>query len=363
MHVAVVYGTRPEIIKLIPLILEIKEHRDLKLSIVNTGQHKEMVHELEQLFGIVPDYSLDIMRHDQTLTDIMKNVAITVEPVLKELRPDIVILQGDTSTVATVGTICFYNKIPVGHVEAGLRSYNLEEPFPEEFNRRVISIMARLNFAPTAQSADNLLREGIPAEKIFVTGNTVVDMVRLARQRITQHSNGTERKILVTAHRRENHGEGIDNIIAAIKEVSRLYPDLVFTWPVHPNPNVKQTVYQQLQGMKNIRLTDPMGYMDLIKEIDTSFLVWSDSGGIQEECPSFKKPLLILRNITERPEVVTSGFGELIGTDTDRIVRRTVELLSDNESYRKMTSGKNPFGDGTASRQIVDILRDYYKQL
>jgi UDP-N-acetylglucosamine 2-epimerase len=223
--------------------------------------------------------------------------------------------------------------------------------------------MARLNFAPTAQSADNLLREGIPAEKIFVTGNTVVDMVRLARQRITQHSNGTERKILVTAHRRENHGEGIDNIIAAIKEVSRLYPDLVFTWPVHPNPNVKQTVYQQLQGMKNIRLTDPMGYMDLIKEIDTSFLVWSDSGGIQEECPSFKKPLLILRNITERPEVVTSGFGELIGTDTDRIVRRTVELLSDSESYRKMTSGKNPFGDGTASRQIVDILRDYYKQL
>lgn len=363
MHVAVVYGTRPEIIKLIPLILEIKEHKGLRLSIVNTGQHKEMVQELEQLFGIVPDYSLDIMRHDQTLTDIMTNVAIAIEPVLKDLRPDIVLLQGDTSTVATVGTICFYNKIPVGHVEAGLRSYNLEEPFPEEFNRRVISIMARLNFAPTAKSADNLLREGIPSDRIFVTGNTVVDMVRLARQRIPQHSNGTERKILVTAHRRENHGEGINNICAAIRQVSKQFPDIVFTWPVHPNPNVKQAVYQQLQGLDNIRLTNPLGYMDLIKEIDSSILVWSDSGGIQEECPSFKKPLLILRNLTERPEVVTSGFGELVGTDTDRIVRRTVELLSDEESYRQMTSGVNPFGDGTASRQIVDILYEYNKQL
>src|SRR5579872_1600212 len=242
MHVAIVYGTRPEIIKLIPLILEIKAHPGLRLSIVNTGQHKEMVRELEQLFDVVPDFSLDTMQHDQTLTDILRNVAGKIEPVLKELRPDIVLVQGDTSTVATVGTVCFYNRIPVGHVEAGLRSYTLEEPFPEEFNRRVISIMAHLTFAPTAQAADNLLREGIPADKIFVTGNTIVDMVGLARQRVPAGTNGTTRKILVTAHRRENHGEGIYNICAAIKQVSRKFPDLQFTWPVHPNPNVKDAV-------------------------------------------------------------------------------------------------------------------------
>jgi UDP-N-acetylglucosamine 2-epimerase (non-hydrolysing) len=361
MHVVIVYGTRPEIIKLIPLILEIKAHPGLRLSIVNTGQHKEMVRELELLFNIVPDFSLDTMQHDQTLTDILRNVAGKIEPVLKELRPDIVLVQGDTSTVATVGTVCFYNRIPVGHVEAGLRSYNLEEPFPEEFNRRVISIMARLNFAPTAQAADNLMREGIPADKIFVTGNTIVDMVGLARQRVPAGADGAGKKILVTAHRRENHGGGIDNICTAIKQVSRRFPDLVFTWPVHPNPNVKHTVYKQLEGLNNIHLTAPLGYIDLISEIDSSYLVWSDSGGIQEECPSFRKPLLILRNLTERPEVVSSGFGELVGTDTGLIVRRTTELLEDQESYRRMTNGSNPFGDGTAARQIVGILTQYNK--
>jgi UDP-N-acetylglucosamine 2-epimerase (non-hydrolysing) len=361
MKITIVYGTRPEIIKLIPLILKLKEDPRFSLSIVNTGQHKEMVEELERVFQIVPDYSLEVMRHDQTLTDILTNVSVRVEPVLKEVRPDIVLLQGDTSTVATVGTVCFYNKIPIGHVEAGLRSYNLDEPFPEEFNRRVISIMARLNFAPTAQSAENLLREGVPKEKVFVTGNTIVDMVQLARRRAGTNPATGGKKILITAHRRENHGEGISNICTAIRQMNEKFPDVFFTWPVHPNPNVKNVVYRELAGLTNIRLTEPLGYIELIREIDSSFLVWSDSGGIQEECPSFRKPVLILRNLTERPEVVTSGYGELVGTDTDRIVCRTSQLLSDEASYKSMVQGRNPFGDGTASDQIVRILSEFDK--
>jgi UDP-N-acetylglucosamine 2-epimerase (non-hydrolysing) len=356
MKVAIVYGTRPEIIKLMPLILQMKEHREIDLKLVNTGQHKEMVEEVEKLFDIVPQYSLDIMQHNQTLTDILKNVAIKVEPVLKAIGPDIVLLQGDTSTVATVGTICFYNKIPVGHIEAGLRSYNLEEPFPEEFNRRVISILAALNFAPTRQAADNLIREGMSSDKIIITGNTIVDMVQLVRKKTGIGKNGAGRKILITAHRRENHGQGIYNICAAVRKVTEAFPDVLFTWPVHPNPNVKEMVYKELSGLKNVVLTEPLSYMELIRELEDSHLIWSDSGGIQEECPSFKKPILILRNTTERPEVVSSGFGELVGTETHRIIERTTQLLLDAKSYGEMIGGKNPFGDGTASTQIINVL-------
>jgi UDP-N-acetylglucosamine 2-epimerase (non-hydrolysing) len=364
MRIAIVYGTRPEIIKLVPLILKMQAQNGIELTLINTGQHREMVGEIEKLFGITPDYSLDIMQHNQTLTDILQNVARTVEPVLKTVNPDIVLLQGDTSTVATVGTICFYNKIPVGHVEAGLRSYNLDEPFPEEFNRRIISIMAKFNFAPTLQSAENLLKEGVAADKIIVTGNTVVDMVELAKMKLihtgNQHNGKSPKKILITAHRRENHGEGILNICAAVKQMNRDFPDLHFIWPVHPNPNVKSVIYQELEGLNNVVLSAPLNYMELIKALDESFLVWSDSGGIQEECPSFRKPVLILRNVTERPEVVTSGFGELVGTDTGLIVRKSSTLLSDPKVYESMTTGTNPFGDGTASLKIISTIVEYF---
>lgn len=356
MKVVIVYGTRPEIIKLVPLILLMKNELRIELTLVNTGQHKEMVEEIEQLFDIRPDYSLDIMQHNQTLTDILVNVASRIEPVLKKVQPHVVLVQGDTSSVATVGTICFYNKIPVGHVEAGLRSYNLEEPFPEEFNRRVISIMAQYNFAPTQKAAANLVREGVTSEKIYVTGNTVVDMVQLAQTKLPSLANGQVRKILITAHRRENHGDGIINICNAVKKMSAAFPELHFTWPVHPNPNVKEVVYRELRQLPAVKLVPPLSYMELINELHQSDLVWSDSGGIQEECPSFRKPVLILRNVTERPEVVDSGFGELVGTDTDKIVRRSTELLQKKDEYLKMTAGQNPFGDGTASRQIIDIL-------
>ena len=355
-RVVIVYGTRPEILKLVPLILKMREHKGIELKIVNIGQHKEMVSEVEELFHIVPHYALDVMQHDQTLTDILQKVSLKVEPILKEIRPDIVLLQGDTSTAATVSTICFYNKIPVGHIEAGLRSGNLAEPFPEEFNRRVISITAHLNFAPTLLAADNLLKEGISAQRIVVTGNTIVDMVELVRGGIHADKNGEGRKILITAHRRENHGTGIYDICTAVKKIVLEFPDVYFTWPVHPNPSVKDMVYKELSGIKNVVLKSPLNYLELIKELDESYIVWSDSGGIQEECPSFKKPLLILRNVTERPEVVTSGFGELVGTDVQRIVERTSQLLRSKESYYEMINGKNPFGDGTASDQIIKAL-------
>jgi len=356
MKVVIVYGTRPEIIKLVPLILLMRKEPGIELQLINTGQHKEMVEEIEKLFGISPEYSLGIMQHNQTLTDILINVASRIEPVLKKIQPHVVVVQGDTSTVATVGTVCFYNQIPVGHVEAGLRSYNLEEPFPEEFNRRVISIMARYNFAPTPQAAANLVREGVNKDNIYVTGNTIVDMVQLAQGRLASSAHANGRQILITAHRRENHGEGIKNICNAVKKMSAAFPELHFTWPVHPNPNVKEVVYHELGQLSAVTLVPPLSYMELISALHQSDLVWSDSGGIQEECPSFRKPVLILRNVTERPEVVESGFGELVGTNTDRIVGRSTELLQKKEEYHKMTAGQNPFGDGTASRQITDIL-------
>ncbi|MGN6415927.1 MAG: non-hydrolyzing UDP-N-acetylglucosamine 2-epimerase [Pseudobacter sp.] len=356
MKISVVYGTRPEIIKLVPLILQMQQNPAIELVLISTGQHREMVEEIEGYFNIRPHYNLNIMQHNQSLTDIMLNVTAKIDPVLKEEKPDVVLVQGDTSTVATVGTVCFYNKIPVGHIEAGLRSYNLEEPFPEEFNRRLISIFARYNFAPTAQAAQNLLREGVSPDRVFVTGNTIVDMVQLVKKKGMVNSTPARRKVLITAHRRENYGAGILNICTAVKRMAAEYPELDFVWPVHPNPNVKEVVYRELGDLPQLTLTPPMNYFELINQLNDAYLVWSDSGGIQEECPSFKKPVLILRNVTERPEVVENGFGELVGTEVDRIVSRSVQLLEDDAAYLAMTSGANPFGDGTTSQQIIDLL-------
>lgn len=356
MNIAVIYGTRPEIIKLVPLIMKLRQQPSVKLTLINTGQHREMVSEVEKLFHLKADFSLNVMQHDQSLTTILLNVAEKIEPVLKSLKPKVVLLQGDTTTVATVGTVCFYNKIPVGHVEAGLRSYNLAEPFPEEFNRRTISIMAEFNFAPTKLSADNLIKEGIHKDKVFITGNTIVDMVQLVRRKVKSQGLAKRKKILITAHRRENHGGGLLNICSAVARVIERFPEIEFKWPVHPNPNVKETVYAELGKSKNVFLVPPLDYFSLVKELEESYLVWSDSGGIQEECPSFKKPLLILRNVTERPEVVSSGFGILVGTNADAIVENTTRLLNSKKAYFDMIQGQNPFGDGKASDAIVEIL-------
>ncbi len=357
MKISIVYGTRPELLKLVPLIKVFKDDPDFELTVINTGQHQEMLTEIERRFEIVPDFKLDSMKAFQSLTRLHTRICDLIEPILLDIKPELVLLQGDTATVAAVGLVCFFNKIAVGHVEAGLRSFNLEEPFPEEFNRRSISIFAKYNFAPTELSANNLRNEKVDTSSIFVTGNTIVDMVRIMR---TKHLNGTEvsgKQILVTSHRRENHGDGILNICNAIKEVSKKHPDLKFIWPLHPNPNVKGVVEDQLGSLKNVMLTAPMDYFDLVKVLESSYLVWTDSGGIQEECPSFVKPCLILRNVTERPEVVDSGFGMLVGTNEELIVTETLRLLEDQTLYKQRISGSNPFGDGFAADQIKEIIK------
>lgn len=355
IKILIAYGTRPEILKLIPVIFELKKRKEINIKLINTGQHKEMVTEIEDAFGIEPDYMLNIMQTEQSLTSIFVNVLKTVEPILNTEQPNVVVVQGDTSTVAAVGTCCFYKRIPVAHVEAGLRSFDLEQPFPEEFNRKLISIFAEFNFVPTAQSAANLQKEGVPAASIYQTGNTIVDMVELAKTRITKEPS-SYKKILITAHRRENHGDGIREICHAVQKILMLKSDIHFTWPIHPNPVIQKIVKAEIGQMERVNLVSPLGYFEMLNEIQSSFLIWTDSGGVQEECPAFRKPVLILRNVTERPEVVESGFGKLVGTNADRIVSSTLELINDNEAYKKRASGINPFGDGKASVRIADIL-------
>lgn len=357
--ICLVYGTRPELIKLVPIIKIMEQHPLIDLLIINTGQHREMLAEIEQVFAIKPKINLNIMQPNQSLNDIMIHVAQTINPILVKEMPDFVLVQGDTSTASTVATICFYNKILVGHIEAGLRSFNIYEPYPEEFNRKVISLLATFNFTPTKKSTDNLLREGVCPNSIFEVGNTIVDMVDLVKSRNKEKVKINNNLILITAHRRENHGEGIINICKAIKELISTYDYLSFVWPLHPNPNVKNIVLKELKDIDNVKLTDPLSYLELTQILQSCKLVWTDSGGIQEECPSFKKPVLILRNVTERPEVIDSGFGKLVGTEIDEIVNKTKNILNDQNIYNEMISGKNPFGNGKASQKIVQILLNY----
>lgn len=355
--IGIVYGTRPELIKLIPLIKLMEFHPLIKLFLINTGQHKEMVQEIEHTFKIKPAVNLGIMQHNQSLTDIMVNVARKIEPIIIKENLDVMLVQGDTSTASTVASVCFYNKILIGHIEAGLRSFNIQEPFPEEYNRRLISLIARYNFTPTLKSTENLLSEGIPPENIFTVGNTIVDMVNLVKSQYNYNEVvTTNRKILITAHRRENHGIGIKNICLAIKKIIEIYPEVHFTWPIHPNPNISNYVLSELSDIRNVTLTKPMTYLELTKEMSESYLIWTDSGGLQEESPSFKKPVLILRNVTERPEVVESGFGIIVGTNVDKIVNTTIHLFNRKDQYLKMISSTNPFGDGNSAERIINIL-------
>jgi len=353
------YGTRPEIIKLAPVLFELKKRKDVKLTIVNTGQHREMVIELEKLFGIIPDINFGIMSPNQSLNSVLSKICEKSSVLLNKIKPDIVVVQGDTTTVLAMGISAFYNGIKVAHVEAGLRSHEIKNPFPEEFNRRVITLFAEYNFVPTRSASDNLIREKVNKETIFVTGNTVVDALRLMLRKIKKvKKKGTKKikKILITAHRRENHGKGIEAVCAAVKEILKKHKNVEFLWPVHPNPNVERMVYDLLGNTRGIKLSPPLPYLELISEIQDSFMIWTDSGGIQEEAPSMKKPVLILRTVTERPEVVDAGFGVLTGTDTAKIVSTTTQLLTDSKKYARMTTGKNPFGDGKASIRIARLL-------
>ncbi len=355
MKIYVVYGTRPELIKVAPLILKLRSLPHVTLTVVSTGQHKEMLTNLESLFGIAPDVSLDLMTTNQTVNSVVSKVIGSVDDLIQKNRPDLVFVQGDTATVLGTAMACYYAKVKVAHIEAGLRSFDLNHPFPEEFNRKVVSIFADYNFAPTVLSADNLIKEGVDKSKVFVTGNTVIDALNILSQKATV--NPSEKKIiLVTAHRRENHGEGMIHICNAIKALLNQRMDVEFIWPLHPNPNVKDVVLSKMEGVDGISFTQPMDYVSLISTMKSAYLIWTDSGGIQEEAPSFRKPLIILREVTERPEVVSSGFGELTGTNSEKIIAATLRLLADKVYYNERVSGQNPFGEGDACDKILSTL-------
>lgn len=348
------YGTRPEFIKMAPVINLIKTDSRFLLTVIHTGQHKDLTIELENLFGIKPDIKFNTMENGQSINYLLSKIIRFTQDLFDKQLPDLVLVQGDTTTVLGVSIASFYSKVKIGHIEAGLRSNNMQEPFPEEFNRRITTLATHYHFAPTTLAVNNLLNEGIDKQNIYLTGNTVVDAA-LSVSNNLKFEASSQKTILITCHRRENHGEALLNICNAIKILAKKYPNLNFIWPVHPNPNVFPIVHENLSQIINVNLVLPLSYSDLIKAIMDCTLVWTDSGGIQEEVPTFKKPVLILRNVTERPEVVESGFGILVGTDTDKLVKTTSQMLDDSSIINKMTRGSNPFGDGKASNKIVEI--------
>ena len=360
--ILIIYGTRPEIIKLAPLIISLKEKIGTSCIVVNTGQHADMTRELEKIFSFTPDYFLDIMTQGQSLNSLIVKAIREIDTVLEKEKPDTVIVQGDTTTVLAGGIASYYRGIDVGHVEAGLRSFNMQEPYPEEFNRKVISIFAKYNFVPTEKAKENLQKEQVLNDNIYITGNTVVDALQLIKQKIDKKEIETtvktkhKQNILITAHRRENHGNGIESICKAVKILSEKYKEYNFYWPVHPSPKVYNTVHRLLANIDNVKLLPPLSYIDLIYLMTKSKIILTDSGGIQEEAPSVKKPVLILRNVTERPEVIDAGFGKIVGTSVNKIVDTVKVLLKDDNVYKKMISGTNPFGDGKASEKIINIL-------
>ena len=357
-------GTRPEGIKLAPVYLYCKKYpREVKPILVATSQHEELLQEVFKDFRIKPDFNLHIMKKNQTLYDITAAVLLKMENVLKEVNPQIVIFQGDTTTVLSVSLSAYYQKIDVGHVEAGLRSHNKYDPFPEEINRKLTTHIADINFAPTKLAAKNLLREGIDKRKIFITGNTSVDALffilkRKWREKINIDNN--KKLILVTAHRRESFGKGLKNIALALKEIGKIH-DVEIVYPLHPNPNVQEVMRKILANSPNIHLLKPLNYIDFANLMRKSYLILTDSGGIQEEAPSLNIPVLVMRNVTERPEAIFAGRAKLVGTKKENIVKETQKLLRGGPSYQRMTKGKNPYGDGRAAERIVKILIDKYK--
>ena len=370
VKILAVFGTRPEAIKMAPVIRALGDNFDVKICV--TAQHRQMLDQVLELFEITPDYDLDIMQPGQDLFDITSNVLLGVKKVLQIEEPDVVLVHGDTTTSMATAMAAFYLKIPVGHVEAGLRTYDINSPFPEEFNRQITSRIATLHFAPTKISRQNLLDEKVPDSQIYVTGNTVIDallsMVEKARivdfsdtllkrmPFLKQEKSGMPRIILVTGHRRENFGLGFEEICHALSVVANENPDIQIIYPVHLNPNVREPVNRILSNLNNVHLIEPMEYLTFIKLMDLSYLILTDSGGIQEEAPSLGKPVLVMRDTTERPEAVESGTVKLVGTNKNDIVKMVNRLLTDSNFYMQMSKAHNPYGDGKAGGIICDIL-------
>lgn len=358
--IMVVFGTRPEAIKMCPLVNELKSRDNIITKVCVTGQHRQMLDQVLEAFSVEPDYDLSIMKDKQTLFDITTNILDRIREVLEAEKPDVVLVHGDTSTTFVTALACFYLQIPVGHVEAGLRTYNIYSPYPEEFNREAVGIISQYNFAPTEVSKENLLREGKRPETIFVTGNTVIDALKTTVREDYSNSEldwaSDSRLILLTAHRRENLGEPMHSMFRAIRRIVDETPDVKVIYPIHMNPVVRKAADEELGDNDRIRLIEPLDVLDFHNFMSRSYLILTDSGGIQEEAPSLGKPVLVMRDTTERPEGIKAGTLKLVGTDEEVIYREFKKLLTDKKEYEKMSKASNPYGDGFACKRIADVL-------
>lgn len=358
--ILLVFGTRPEAIKMCPLVNELKSRAGIQTIVCVTGQHRQMLDQVLKAFEVVPDYDLSIMKDKQTLFDITTNVLLRIKSVLEEVKPDCVLVHGDTSTTFATSLACFYLQIPVGHVEAGLRTYDIMSPYPEEFNRQAVGIISQYNFAPTTTAKANLLREGKKQETIYVTGNTAIDALKTTVRKEYSHpellwAEGS-RLIMITAHRRENLGVPMHNMFRAIRRIVNEFPDVKAIYPIHMNPVVRKTAQDELGECERIHLIEPLDVLDFHNFLARSYMVLTDSGGIQEEAPSLGKPVLVMRDTTERPEGIAAGTLKLVGTDEQVIYDHFKLLLENTEEYQAMSHSSNPYGDGFASRRIADIL-------
>lgn len=358
--VMLVFGTRPEAIKMCPLVRELRSRDGIRTVVCVTGQHRQMLDQVLEAFDVVPDYDLSVMKQGQTLFDITTNILSSIKSVLEEVKPDTVLVHGDTSTTFVTALACFYLQIPVGHVEAGLRTYNIYSPFPEEFNRQAVSIVSEYNFAPTENAKANLLREGRDGSKIYVTGNTAIDALKTTVRDDYTHPElewaAGSRLILITAHRRENLGEPMHHMFRAIRRVMDEHPDVRAIYPIHMNPVVRRAADEELGGCDRIHIIEPLEVLDCHNIMAKSYMILTDSGGIQEEAPSLGKPVLVMRDTTERPEGIAAGTLRLVGTDEEVIYDNFRRLLEDKDAYNAMAYAANPYGDGLASRRIADIL-------
>ena len=357
--VLICFGTRPEAIKMCPLVNELKT-RDLEVVVCVTGQHRQMLDQVLEVFNVEPDYNLAIMKERQTLFDITTNILERIKTVLEKEKPDVVLVHGDTTTTFVTALACFYLQIPVGHVEAGLRTYNVYSPYPEEFNRQAVSIVSKYNFAPTELSKKNLINEGKDPSTIYVTGNTAIDALKTTVRPDYQNEYldwaKDSRLVMITAHRRENLGEPMHNMFRAIRRIIEEFEDVKAIYPIHMNPVVRETADEVLGGCDRIKIIEPLDVFDFHNFLANSYLILTDSGGIQEEAPSLGKPVLVMRDTTERPEGIAAGTLKLVGTNEQTIYDSFRELLQDEDAYRKMSTASNPYGDGFACKRIADIL-------
>jgi UDP-N-acetylglucosamine 2-epimerase (non-hydrolysing) len=369
MKVLSIFGTRPEAIKMAPLVVKLKQNAQIDSAVCVTGQHREMLDQVLELFDITPDYDLNVMKKNQSLSEVTSRIINNLSPILEEYQPDLILVHGDTTTTFSAALSGFYHQVSVGHVEAGLRTGNIFSPWPEEANRKLVSCITEMHFAPTEQAMINLKQENVKENKIMVTGNTVIDALMMIKDNIEGDINlqnslsknfsfigDGKRIVLVTGHRRENFGQGFENICGSLKSLAIKNNDVNFVYPVHLNPRVREPVNQLLSNIDNIHLIEPQGYLEFVYLMINSYVILTDSGGIQEEAPALGKPVVVMRNTTERPEAVSAGTVVLVGTDKNKIVDTIDSLLNDKDRYREMSMAHNPYGDGTASEKIINHI-------